>query len=233
MGLVRAGFYLSLLRETSFHFNYCYIRFWKQFGSSDVLKDHPALSDNNWSWKRVVQNKKYRNKEILCCPEDIVCHQAHDAPSCVGPERTGLRPAHDLDLADIKRAPERAKPREIEIIDEKTHRGIRRLALVLGVLADAADLKIPRSRSAAGKREIGNPVGQVAKMTDRPEAQGRFVEDRHARRNLREWGSPEIGRDAHGRQRHGAGRLGRLGGRQRRGEREAEKRDSNRRMHGG
>ena len=162
-----------------------------------------------------------------------VGHQAHDAPGRVGPERTGLRPAQDLDLADIKRAPERAKPREIEIIDKKTHRGIRRLALVLGVLTDAADLKIPRSRSAAGKREIGNPVGQVAKMTDRPEAQGRFIEDRHARRNLREWGSPEIGRDAHGRQRHGAGRLGRLGGRQRRGEREAEKRDSNRRMHGG
>ena len=57
MGLVKAGLYLSLLRETSFNFNYCYIRFWKQFGSSDVLKDHPALSDNNWSWKRVVQKE--------------------------------------------------------------------------------------------------------------------------------------------------------------------------------
>ena len=119
----------------------------------------------------------------------------HPARS-VSAERARLRAAQHFDLVHIERAGDRAEAGEIKIVDEKAHSGVGRLAFVLGVLADAANLKIARTRRSARPGEIGNLVGEIAEVADGTDTERLVVEDRDARRNAHERRLPEIGGDA-------------------------------------
>ena len=80
-----------------------------------------------------------------------VGQQADDTARGVGAKCPSLRSAQDLHLANIKGPAERAETREVEIIDEKAHRGIGRLTFELRIFPDATNLEIPRTRRSPGK----------------------------------------------------------------------------------
>ena len=135
-----------------------------------------------------------------------VGEQADDTARGVGPERAGLRSAQNFDLSDIEGPAERAESGEIEVVDEKAHRRIRRLALVLGIFADAADLKITRSRGGAREGEIRDLVGEVAEVPHGTGAQRLLIVNGDAGRNARERRLPEIAADADRLELHGFSR---------------------------
>src|SRR6185436_13693168 len=64
-----------------------------------------------------------------------------------------LRPAQHFDAIDVERRRRHADAAEVDVVDEKADRWIRR-PLVLLALADTADLEEARPRSAAGPVQI-------------------------------------------------------------------------------
>src|SRR5690606_23062354 len=64
-----------------------------------------------------------------------------------------LRTAQHLDALDVEQRRDGADRREVDVVDQETDRRIRR-ALVLLELADAAQLKVPRSGPFAGPIEV-------------------------------------------------------------------------------
>ena len=107
--------------------------------------------------------------------------QADEPARRVGAERAGLRAAQHLDLLHIERAAERTEAREVEVVEQEADGRVRGFALVLGILADPADLQVPGARRSAREGEVGNLADQITEVPHGTGAQGRFVVDADAR----------------------------------------------------
>ena len=138
-------------------------------------------------------------------------HHAHQTARRIRPEGPGLRTAQHLDLLHIEGRGRAAEAGEVEVVDEETHRRIGRFALVLGILADAADLEMARPRRATRPGEVRDLVDEIAEVADSAAQRARLVQT-HARRHTLGRRFPEVGRHAQGREldrragRHGLGK---------------------------
>ena len=139
--------------------------------------------------------------------------EADEPAGGIGPEGPGLRTAEHLHLVHVEGAGEPAEAGEVEVIHQKAHRGIGRLALVLGVFADAAELEVARAGGAAGPGQPGDLVDEVTEVAGRAGGERGGVEERDAGGDPVEVGAPEVGGDADRGERHdGRGGLTGAGG---------------------
>ena len=63
--------------------------YWRKYGDTRELADHPQFKKDCWLWRRRVSFGRYNDQDISCCPEDIQCDQEHAAtllcPECTFP----------------------------------------------------------------------------------------------------------------------------------------------------
>ena len=76
-GRIQAKGYFGTLSGVSFAANLDFGQFWRKYGSTNELKDHPQLQSTCWVWRRRVNFGRFENQDIICCPEDVQCVEDH------------------------------------------------------------------------------------------------------------------------------------------------------------
>src|SRR5208282_6552349 len=143
--------------------------------------------------REAVANDDSRGTRVVGSPADLAVQfetgprirgaHADQARERVGAVSRTLRASQYFDLPRIDERCRHSDTREIDIVDEKTNRRVRR-ALVLLDLTDAAQLEKARSRCAGGPVQIRNQGENILEMLDAGSPQRLCVEHRHALRQL-------------------------------------------------
>ena len=89
IGRIQSTEYFGKLCGISFAANLDFDQYLRKYGSTRELNDHPQLQSNCWLWKRRVDFGRFKDQDIICCPEDVECDQEHVAnllcPECTFP----------------------------------------------------------------------------------------------------------------------------------------------------
>ena len=67
--------YFDRINARSFEMNWDFNEYERRYMQHGVLRDHPDLARNAWTWRRRLRCSKYKGHSILCCPEDVHCMQ--------------------------------------------------------------------------------------------------------------------------------------------------------------
>ena len=87
IGRITANEYFGKLGGQTFAANWDFGEYWRKYGSTRELSDHPQLQSSCWLWRRLVDFGGFKDQVIICFPEDVECCQEH-AAHLLGPECT-------------------------------------------------------------------------------------------------------------------------------------------------
>ena len=77
MGRIEAAPYFSSISATSFRYNWDYTAYQKQYGNTNAMEHHSDLEDSSWTFRRILKTDFFYDQQILCCPQDVSCSEAH------------------------------------------------------------------------------------------------------------------------------------------------------------
>jgi hypothetical protein len=79
IAMVKAREYFDIINNESFVLNWSFQKYRERYvrHNDGPLVDHPELAEDCWEWRRMLQGTRFNRQVILCCPEDVQCHQSH------------------------------------------------------------------------------------------------------------------------------------------------------------
>ena len=69
---VCADEYFRMKSQQSFRVDWCFQQYENNYVNAprkDILKEHPELNEDCWTWRRVLSSGIYRGQVILCCSD--------------------------------------------------------------------------------------------------------------------------------------------------------------------
>ena len=114
----------------------------------------------------------------------------------IGAVARALRPAQDLHAAQVETRGDAADGGEVDVVQQETHRGVRR-AFVLRAFADSAHLEITRPGRSAGPVQVGRKLHQLLEVLHRRAPDCLRVQHRNAGRQVQAAHLLQRGRDHH------------------------------------
>ena len=75
---MKCGAYFASISPVSFQRNWDFVEYMEHYGNTDAMRDHPQLAGDSWVLRRRLACSQYKDRVVLCAPEDVECTAEHD-----------------------------------------------------------------------------------------------------------------------------------------------------------